>query len=452
MFRKRVTVSSTFSKIHDYFIGDPIGNGFFSTIHAAFGTKTKTSFAIKILLKDQITTCVRGDRIIFNESVLAPLLDHPNVIHVHEIIESKHQLFQVMQFATNKDLLSYLRHNELDYPTAIRMMDQLLAAVEYLHSLGVCHRDIKLENILLLENNNIVLSDYGLASMPFANKLQNHCGSKGYVAPEAISAPQFDGYKADIFSLGVVFYIMFTRNMPFQEDNLDFQTQINNADFSHVPPQIQPLIRAMWSLNPIERPAAAQCRSLPIFQNIEDRTPQPDNIIMLLTNPILQLDDNVVSRLSQATKIPIPTFLERVAMQGPRPEKLLSILLTKKIEKSRVLIPKNIFKNQNSYTSQPVKNISQFARLDFLTSSPVIMDEFNNFMYAKSCCITSPLSQERSIVLNSTTGDSKIEFDISDKVTSGCCTLVLTADKRSVQIMGELIEHLQKKFREYTVI
>ncbi|OHT15234.1 CAMK family protein kinase [Tritrichomonas foetus] len=452
MFRKRCTVSSTFSKIHDYFVGDPIGNGFFSTIHAAFSTKAKNSFAIKILLKDQIIRCPRGDRILFNEGVLAALLDHPHIVRIQEIIESKHQIFQVMQFATHKDLLTYLRHNELDLDTAIRMMDQLLSSVEYLHSLGVCHRDIKLENILLTDNLSPVLSDFGLSSIPFANKLHNHCGSKGYVAPEAISDPQFDGYKADIFSLGVVFYIMFTRSMPFQEDNLDFEAQINSLDFSRVPPDVQRLIRAMWAKNPADRPAAAQCRALPLFDRVENRTPPPQPMIMALTNPILQLDDIIVSRLSQTLHIPIATFFERVANPGPRLEKLLAILFIRKLDANSVNSTENVFKMNYSHTSQPVRNIPQMQRLDFMTSSSVIINDLNSFMMARSCCITSPLSLERSIVLNSTTGDAKIDFELNDTIKSGTCTLILTGDKRSIQLMGDLVEYLQKKFREQSVI
>lgn len=450
MYRKLCTVSSTFSKVHDYFVGDQIGNGYFSTIHAAFSTKVKNSFAIKILHKDQFARIPRGDRIIFNEKVLAPLLDHPNIIHIQEVIEGEHQLFQVMNFASNKDLLNYLRHAELNSDQTIKMMDQLLSSVEYLHSLGVCHRDIKLENILLTENLTPILTDFGLSSVPFENKLRNHCGSKGYVAPEAISSPQFDGYKADIWSLGVVFYIMFTRSMPFQEDNVDFETQISNLDFSKMPSEIRNMILAMWSMNPSDRPAAAQCRTLSLFNQLQNRNPPPEPIVMALVNPLTTVDEDVISRISQAMNIPIATFLQRLNNPGTHIEKLFCILLTRKMENLKDPNYESVFKRNFTRTSQPVRNAPLVQRNEFTASASNILHEINRFLLPRSACITSPLSVERSIVTNTTSGDSKVSIDLTDSIENGNCLLVLTAEKKSTQLIKDLVEFLCKKFKEKT--
>lgn len=446
MYRKLCTVSSTFSKVHDYFVGDQIGNGYFSTIHAAFSTKVKNSFAIKILHKDQFARIPRGERIIFNESILAPLLDHPNIIHIQEDIESEHQLFQVMNFAPNKDLLNYLRHSELDPEVTIKMMDQLLSSVEYLHSLGICHRDIKLENILLTENLTPILTDFGLSSIPFENKLHNHCGSKGYVAPEAISDPQFDGYKADIWSLGVVFYIMFTRSMPFQEDNLDFESQIRALDFSRFPNEIRNMILAMWARNPSDRPAAAQCRTLSLFNQIQNRNPPPEAVVMALVNPLTEVEGDVVSRISQVMNVPIPTFMQRLNSNGTHQEKLFCILLTRKMQKLKSPVVENVFKRSYTRTSQPVRNAPLVQRHEFSISASNLLFEINRFLLPRSACITSPLSIERSIVTNTTTGDAKVTFDLTDSIENGTCVLILTTEKKSIQLSKDLLEYLRKKF------
>lgn len=445
MFRTRCIISSTFSKIHDYFVGDTIGNGFFSTIHAAFSSKTKNCFVIKFLHKEQIHRVQRGASILFCEKILAPLFDHPHIVFIQEVIESQQQIFQVMQYATNKDLLTYLRQAELDQDTAIKMMDQLLSSVEYLHSLGVCHRDIKLENILLHDNFLPKLSDFGLASIPFTNKLRNHCGSKGYVAPEAISSPEFDGYKADIWSLGVVFYIMFTRTMPFKEDDLDFESQINKLDFAKIPSDVKALIKSMWSKNPSDRPAAAQCRLSPIFSKLTNRPPSPEPAISRLMAPITPIDENIASHISQAMNMQISTFIERISEPNPRIEKLLYILLSRKLTKFNT--PDNLFKMNFSHTSQPVGNSPQIQQLQFAVSSSDILEQINRFFLPRSACITSPLSPERSIVMNTTAGDATIQFELTDSLETKTCTLVLTADKRSSQLTKDFCDSLQKKFK-----
>ena len=100
-------------------------------------------------------------------------------------------------------------------------MDQLLDAVNYMHTKGVVHRDLKLENILVGDNLKLVVADFGYATYKKINKLQSYCGTKVYVAPEIIEQKPYDGRKSDIFSLGVILYVIVLFKFPFSKAEKD---------------------------------------------------------------------------------------------------------------------------------------------------------------------------------------------------------------------------------------
>eukprot|EP01126_Amoeba_proteus_P007125 TRINITY_DN12533_c0_g2_i1.p1 TRINITY_DN12533_c0_g2~~TRINITY_DN12533_c0_g2_i1.p1 ORF type:complete len:185 (+),score=35.30 TRINITY_DN12533_c0_g2_i1:621-1175(+) len=143
-------------------------------------------------------------------------------------------------------------------------MQQIVDAIAYLHSRGIAHRDLKLENILLAEatTNIVKLGDFGLSRTMDRSFMKTMCGTPLYVAPEILTSSQTGGYglECDVWSLGVIFYILLAGYPPFTADQTDMFEQIKNGKFdfpaeswSTVSGQAQELIKRMLTVDPKKR-------------------------------------------------------------------------------------------------------------------------------------------------------------------------------------------------------
>ena len=163
----------------------------------------------------------------------------------------------------------------------LTIIDQILAAVEYLHSLYICHRDIKLENVLLDEENVAHIGDFGFASI--CDLPVTGCfGSDGYAAPEVFNDAPYDGRKADMWSIGVLIFSILSERKPFSTGN-----DINTINFSNVPIALRQYIYNCLSKDPVKRCTVSEIRADPIFNCVENRH---FNEIINVVDPINQLD------------------------------------------------------------------------------------------------------------------------------------------------------------------
>ncbi|KAL4395067.1 hypothetical protein AHAS_Ahas02G0214900 [Arachis hypogaea] len=151
-------------------------------------------------------------------------------------------------------------------PTARRYFQQLISAVDYCHSRGVCHRDLKPENLLLDENGNLKVSDFGLSAIAESRHqdglLHTTCGTPAYVAPEVILRKGYDGFKADIWSCGVILYVLLAGYLPFRDSNLmEMYKKIGKGQFkfpSWFPPDVKRLLSRILDPNPRTRISMAK--------------------------------------------------------------------------------------------------------------------------------------------------------------------------------------------------
>ncbi|KAH7116862.1 serine/threonine-protein kinase-like protein GIN4 [Dendryphion nanum] len=177
---------------------------------------------VNLIKSAETDPTMRGGKIIpfglEREICIMKLLDHPNIVRLLDVWENRNELYLVMEFVEGGELFSYISEmGLLPEMQAIFLFRQIIAALSYCHRLNIHHRDLKPENILLdRETMTIKLVDFGMAALqPSGKMLTTPCGSPHYAAPEVIQAKQYDGAKADIWSCGVILFVMLTGGPPF---------------------------------------------------------------------------------------------------------------------------------------------------------------------------------------------------------------------------------------------
>ena len=197
-----------------------LGKGNFAVVRLGVHRLTKTKVAVKIVDK----TDLEGDNLkkIGREIKIMRHLTHPSIIRLYQVMETDSMIYIVTEYASKGDIFDYLVNNgKMSEPEARHVFVQILSAVKYCHSQGVVHRDLKAENLLLDADANIKLADFGFSNYYEENSLlSTWCGSPPYAAPELFEGKQYVGPKADIWSLGVVLYVLVSGMVPFDGQTL----------------------------------------------------------------------------------------------------------------------------------------------------------------------------------------------------------------------------------------
>ncbi|KAJ4883060.1 CBL-interacting serine/threonine-protein kinase 5 [Raphanus sativus] len=236
-----------------YEMGRLLGKGTFAKVY--YGkeiTGTGESVAIKVINKDHVLKRQGMMEQIKREISIMKLVRHPNIVELKEVMATKTKIFFVMEFVRGGELFDKISKGKLREDAARRYFQQLISAVDFCHSRGVSHRDLKPENLLLDDNGDLKISDFGLSAMPEQilhddGLLHTQCGTPAYVAPEVLRKKGYDGAKADIWSCGVVLYVLLAGCLPFRDENLmNMYRKIFRADFEF-PPWFSPESRRLVS-------------------------------------------------------------------------------------------------------------------------------------------------------------------------------------------------------------
>ncbi|XP_072051930.1 LOW QUALITY PROTEIN: testis-specific serine/threonine-protein kinase 4-like [Amphiura filiformis] len=210
---------------HGLNVGHTLGQGSYATVKSAFSTKHKCKVAIKIVSKKKAPEDYLH-KFLPREINVVKVLRHPNLVCFLQSIETTSRVYLVMEIADNGDLLDYIKSNgSVSESQAGVWWHQFVDGMEYCHSLGVVHRDLKCEN-LLLNKNNVKITDFGFArgnmKHPEPGRVvlsETYCGSYAYAPPEILRGTPYDPMLGDIWSMGIVLYTMVTGRLPFDDTN-----------------------------------------------------------------------------------------------------------------------------------------------------------------------------------------------------------------------------------------
>ncbi|GMY10457.1 CBL-interacting serine/threonine-protein kinase 10-like [Fagus crenata] len=259
--------------LQKYELGRLLGQGTFAKVYYARSISTNQSVAIKVIDKEKILKVALMDQIKREISVMK-LVKHPNIIHLFEVMATKTKIYFVMEYAKGGELFNKVAKGKLKEDVARRYFQQLINAVDFCHSRGVYHRDIKPENLLLDENDNLKVSDFGLSALAESKRqdglLHTTCGTPAYVAPEVISRKGYDGAKADIWSCGVVLYVLLAGYLPFHDSNLmEMYRKIGKSEYrcpNWFPPEVRRLLSKMMDPNPNTRASMSKIKESSWFR------------------------------------------------------------------------------------------------------------------------------------------------------------------------------------------
>ncbi|KAL2488553.1 CBL-interacting serine/threonine-protein kinase 10 [Forsythia ovata] len=250
-----------------YELGRLLGQGTFAKVYYARSISTGQSVAIKVMDKEKVMRVGLVAQIKREISIMR-LVRHPNIVHLYEVMATKTKIYFVMEYAKGGELFNKVSRGKLKEDVARKYFLQLINAVDFCHSRGVYHRDLKPENLLLDEIENLKISDFGLSALAESKRqdglLHTTCGTPAYVAPEVINRKGYEGAKADIWSCGVILFVLLAGYLPFHDSNLmEMYRKIGKAEFrcpSWFPQEVRRLLSRILDPNPNTRISIARIK------------------------------------------------------------------------------------------------------------------------------------------------------------------------------------------------
>ncbi|CAG0916741.1 unnamed protein product [Notodromas monacha] len=242
---------------HRFEIIRKLGEGTCGKVQLGLNRETGQQVAVKIIKKSKIQTDEDLIRI-RREIQIMSSVRHPSIIPILEVFENKDKIVLVMEYAAGGELYDYIVGKcGLLEPDARRIFRQIAAAVYYCHKHNICHRDLKLENVLMDENGNAKIADFGLSNVfDEKRKLTTYCGSPLYASPEVVKGVPYTGPEIDCWSLGVMLYTLVYSAMPFDGSNFKrLVKQITTGDFKEPGEKsgASDLIKGMLTPDPTKR-------------------------------------------------------------------------------------------------------------------------------------------------------------------------------------------------------
>ncbi|XP_013005164.2 hormonally up-regulated neu tumor-associated kinase [Cavia porcellus] len=268
--RERLRDFQHHKRVGNYLIGSrKLGEGSFAKVREGLHVLTGEKVAIKVIDKKRAKKDTYVTKNLRREGQIQQMIRHPNITQLLDILETENSYYLVMELCPGGNLMHKIYEKKrLEESEARRYIRQLISAVEHLHRVGVVHRDLKIENLLLDEDNNIKLIDFGLSNcagiLGYSDPFSTQCGSPAYAAPELLARKKY-GPKIDVWSIGVNMYAMLTGTLPFTVEPFSLRAlyqKMVDKDMNPLPTQLSTgainFLRSLLEPDPVKRPNIQQ--------------------------------------------------------------------------------------------------------------------------------------------------------------------------------------------------
>ncbi|KAI8069174.1 kinase-like domain-containing protein [Gongronella butleri] len=261
--------------INNYQLVKTIGRGVSGDVKLGIHLHTGEQVAIKIIPRARMRQSPTVSRAVERELAVLQLLHHPCLVDLQHVMQDEHNVYFVMEYMTGGDLFQHLiQQRHFPENDAKAYFHQLMLALHWCHQHHICHRDIKLENILLDHTKKqLKLSDFGMAIMQSPNtRLHTSCGSPHYASPEIIKGTPYSGPASDVWSSGVVLYLLLTGHHPFDDKRTGrLLRKIKAGRYislpRHVPSHAKDLVSRMLVVDPSKRISVPEILAHPWLQS-----------------------------------------------------------------------------------------------------------------------------------------------------------------------------------------
>ncbi|XP_076466414.1 uncharacterized protein LOC143297800 [Babylonia areolata] len=310
-------------RVGTYLLGRSLGEGSFAKVKEALHLPTGEKVAVKVIDKKRAKADPYVRKNLRREGRLLQQIRHHHVVQLMEVLETEHSYYLVTEYCAGGDLMDYIaKRKRLEEREVKKFIRQIVSAVDYLHRLGIIHRDLKIENLLLDQNRDIKIIDFGLSNTIKVSSapegaahaqeyLVTQCGSPAYAAPELLNHRKY-GLQVDVWSIGVNMYAMLTGSLPFTVDPFHIKTLYNKmvtGQMNPVPDHLsrdgKDILRKFLTADPEKRlsitealrhPWLSEGRNKPV-----ERPPFPNKLKTsdLDTDILKHMSDNLGYRMSE---------------------------------------------------------------------------------------------------------------------------------------------------------
>ncbi|XP_029445236.1 SNF-related serine/threonine-protein kinase [Rhinatrema bivittatum] len=283
-----------------YDLDKTLGRGHFAVVKLARHVFTGEKVAVKVIDKTKLDSLATGH--LFQEVRCMKLVQHPNIVRLYEVIDTQTKLYLILELGDGGDMFDYImKHEEgLSEELAKKYFAQIVHAISYCHRLHVVHRDLKPENVVFFEKQGLVkLTDFGFSNkFQPGKKLTTSCGSLAYSAPEILLGDEYDAPAVDIWSLGVILFMLVCGTPPFQEANdSETLTMIMDCKYTvpvHVSKDCKDLITRMLQRDPKRRASLEEIENHPWLQGVDPSPATKYNIPLVSYKNLSEEEHNSI--------------------------------------------------------------------------------------------------------------------------------------------------------------
>jgi len=451
-------------KVGNYLLTGKLGQGQFGIVYKATHQETEEIYAVKSIEKKKVNSNPKLRKLFDTEMAVMSKINHPNILHLFEYLETTNNYYLVINYCNGGDLEEHVKKNNfLGEEESIYFLMQIMNGFKELHKHKIMHRDFKLANIFL-HDDNIIIGDFGFAKSG-VEMTSTKLGSPITMAPELLNAGSYCKYtnKADLWSIGVCFFQMIFGKPPWDAKNMgDLQNKVKTQSGANLiipstpptTPQCKELLRALLQADPTKRiewkdffnhkifqqaeaqnqqiqaPIATDMRQSVMFRNNEDKVKKmfnnnrerDDNKEVELVDPLeVQIDQNNLYRDNQpAQQVEIEKAINQGKNRFTHEKKTIVFLM---------------------HTCRKLRNLSK--------REPEIGKAANGFMF------TGVLLMRKGVLLNElcikTIKDKINTFNLNrfnDFLASPVCQKIQEEMVKDNQVYYNLQSHLQTKLQE----